>query len=207
MHMKTTFALMLGLALAGSTVVASAQQGRGRGPQGQRPAPQRPQIQNPAAAQQFPPPVAALFDQDGNAVLSPEEISNAANALNAVDANKDGELTKEEVCPAICPSGQECPAAQAGQAGQGRGRGFGAMQGRGKGPAVVPVVIALFDTDKDGKLSVSEINNAPAALTQLDANADAQLTPNELRPFGGRRGNGPRGANCPMGGANCPVQE
>jgi len=205
MHMKTTFALLIGLALAASLGTASAQQGRGRGPAGQRPPQQRPPAQEPLAASQFPPPIATLFDKDSNAVLSPAEISGAADALRAVDANKDGQVTKEELCQAVCPNGQDCPALQGRGVGARQPRGFAAGKGQAKGPGQSPVVIALLDTDKDGTLSTAEINNSPAVLGKLDANADAQLTPDEVRPMGGR-GRGPRGPNCPMPGANCPVQ-
>jgi hypothetical protein len=44
-----------------------------------------------------------------------------------------------------------------------------------------PVVRAL-DTDKNGELSAVEINNAPAALRALDANADGVVSMNEFRP-------------------------
>ncbi len=52
-------------------------------------------------------------------------------------------------------------------------------QPRRGGPA-----LQLLDADKDGVISVAELNNAPAALAKLDANGDGQLTADELRPQG-----------------------
>ncbi|MCP5053077.1 MAG: hypothetical protein GY940_38275 [bacterium] len=46
-----------------------------------------------------------------------------------------------------------------------------------------PIFVAL-DTDKDGKISASELANATLALRTLDKNGDAELTPDELRPKG-----------------------
>jgi hypothetical protein len=212
MHMKTTIALLLGLALVGSTEFASAQQGRGRGPAGPRPPqqpPAQPQEQQPAP-QSFPPAIAALFDKDSNGILSPAEISATAEVLRALDTNTDGQLTKEELCVGACPNGQECPAGQvpANGPGQGRGRGFGARKGPGPGAGHPPILFGLFDADRDGKLSTAEVNNAPAALSARDANADAQITPDELRPpAGGGRGPGPRGAKGPMSCPNTPVEQ
>jgi len=44
--------------------------------------------------------------------------------------------------------------------------------------------LPLLDADKDGAISVAELNNAPTALAKLDANGDGQLTADELRPQG-----------------------
>jgi len=52
-------------------------------------------------------------------------------------------------------------------------------QPRRGGPA-----LQLLDADKDGVISVAELNNAPTALAKLDANGDGQLTADELRPQG-----------------------
>lgn len=52
-------------------------------------------------------------------------------------------------------------------------------QHRRGGPA-----LQLLDADKDSVISIAELNNAPTALAKLDANADGQLTADELRPPG-----------------------
>ncbi len=85
----------------------------------------------------------------------------------------------------------------AAQQGQGRGWGGGRGMGAGRGPAqgFSPAVSFLLDANKDGVLSASEIDGAPAAFLNLDKNNDGQLTANELCPGGV----GPRGAGCPWG--------
>lgn len=45
-----------------------------------------------------------------------------------------------------------------------------------------PQPLAIFDTNRDGTISSGEIDNAPAALRQLDKNGDGQLSDRELRP-------------------------
>jgi hypothetical protein len=45
-----------------------------------------------------------------------------------------------------------------------------------------PSPFALFDTDKDGTISSSEIDRAADALRQLDKNGDGKLSGRELRP-------------------------
>lgn len=73
-----------------------------------------------------------------------------------------------------------------------RGRGEGKPEGRGEGegrrlrdgqrrpPRPSPLMIAL-DTNKDGKLSKTEIANATKVLQKL-AGKDGELTREELRP-------------------------
>jgi Ca2+-binding EF-hand superfamily protein len=57
-----------------------------------------------------------------------------------------------------------------------------------------PVVGAL-DTDGDGEVSASELEQSTASLKKLDKNSDGKLTEDELRPqFGGDRGRGGRGS-------------
>jgi hypothetical protein len=59
----------------------------------------------------------------------------------------------------------------------GRGhRGSGGPGGHGH-----PIVRAL-DADKNGEISATEINGAPAALAKLDTNADGAVAVDELRP-------------------------
>lgn len=59
---------------------------------------------------------------------------------------------------------------------------------RGPGPGgpggfrPIPPIMAALDSDSDGELSASEIENASKALAKLDKNSDGKLTPEELRP-------------------------
>ena len=49
-------------------------------------------------------------------------------------------------------------------------------------------VLRALDSDNDGKLSKSEIEDATAALKKLDKNNDGELTREELQPPGGAGG-------------------
>jgi hypothetical protein len=164
--MKQTITLLIGLALAGSALTVSAQQGQGRcaGAGG----PHR------YGAQKFPPPIAAVLDTDSNGVLSAAEISQAPSQLLKLDQNQDGRLAAQELCPGgFGRGGQDCPLG-----GQGRGRGACANGQKS-------VLLAIFDIDKDGSLTSAEINGAPAALKALDKNSDGQVTAEEIRPLPG----------------------
>lgn len=170
--MKQTITILIGLALAGSALTLNAQPGQGCGAGG----PHR------YGAQGFPPPIAALLDTDSNGVLSAAEMAQATSQLLKLDQNGDGQLTAEELCPGgFGRGGQDCP-----RGGQGQGRGACA---NGK----QSVLLALFDTDKDGTLSAAEINAAPATLKALDKNGDGQVTSDEIRPLQGRG----QGRGCP----------
>jgi hypothetical protein len=162
--MKKTVTLIIGLALAGSAITLSAQQGQGR----QAGGPHR------YGAQKFPPPIAVVLDTDSNGVLSAAEIDQAPSQLLKLDQNQDGQLSAQELCPGgFGRGGQECP-----WGGQGRGRG--ACAGGQKS-----VLLALLDADNDGVLGSAEINGAPAALKVLDKNNDGQITAEEIRPLPG----------------------
>jgi hypothetical protein len=73
-------------------------------------------------------------------------------------------------------------------------------------PPPVPPILAMFDTDRDGMISAVEIDEASAALAELDRNQDGQITREELRPprpegrddnEGGRPPGPPRGHRPP----------
>ncbi len=74
--------------------------------------------------------------------------------------------------------------------GQGQGRGPG-----GAGGQQTPPLMRIFDTDGDGSISKSEIDNASAALRKLDLNGDGVVTAAEMRPTGGPGGGGKRGGD------------
>lgn len=174
--MKQTITLLIGLALAGSALTVSAQPGQGRGAG----------AQHRYGAQKFPPPVAVVLDADANAVLSAAEIEQAPSQLLKLDQNKDGQLTAQELCPGgFGRSAQECPW---GGQGQGKGR-------RACANGQQSVLLALFDTDKDGTLTSAEINGAPAALKALDKDSDGQVTAEEIRPRPGCGRSCPRAQN------------
>jgi hypothetical protein len=136
----------------------------------------------PGGAMRIPPVMSAL-DADGDGVLSSKEIRKAAVSLRTLDANKDGDLTGEEMQPAFGGPGGPGgpgggPGGPGGAGGPGGGPGgpggAGGPGGFGGGPggaeaaqggtaALHPgpegfVTRALeFDKDNDGKLDKDEL--------------------------------------------------
>jgi hypothetical protein len=101
--MKQTITLLIGLALAGSALTVSAQQGQGRGAGVGGP--------HRCGAQMFPPPIAAILDTEKVGSLTSAEINGAPVALNALDKNSDGQVNAEEIQP-LRGAGGGCPWAQ-----------------------------------------------------------------------------------------------
>lgn len=92
---------------------------------------------------------------------------------------------------------------------RGGGEGSGMREGMPMGPMgpmMIPPVMVALDTDKDGALSASEIENAAKALLTLDKDGDGMLSNEELRPKmpegfpGGPRMAGGPGAGGPGAG-------
>jgi len=137
-----------------------------RGPGGQR---------DPAQMMRLLPVMRAL-DTDEDSALSSEEIDGAAAALLTLDADGDGNLTRDEIAPP-------------------REAGFPRMPGMMR---LVPLMRAL-DLDGDEELFEDEVTDAASHLRTLDLDGDGLLSAEELAPqmpnFGrrGRGGPGRRG--------------
>lgn len=69
--------------------------------------------------------------------------------------------------------------------------------GGGK-PPPNPLIQAL-DLDRNGTIAPQELAQAANSLKKLDQNRDGELTPDELRPRGGRPPGGPHGPGGPGG--------
>ena len=111
--------------------------------------------------------VLATLDKDHNKDLSGDEIASAPVILLTLDKNQDGSLTEEEVAT----SKETNP--------QGTGSGG---NGRRRGPGVIRMMKShsAMDSNGDGTLSATELQNATAALRKLDANRDGKLTDDEV---------------------------
>jgi Ca2+-binding EF-hand superfamily protein len=153
--------------------------------------------ENPDRPEHRPPPVPALFaalDQDGDGVLSPDEITTAADALATLDENGDGEITKDELRPKPPEGGDagEHPMPPPDAPPHDRPEGPD-----GKRPR--PPVINALDTDKDGIVSAEELDGAPKSLRTLDTNGNGQLDPEELHMPPPPREDGEGSARRPSG--------
>ncbi len=108
------------------------------------------------------------MDTDSNGTISFEEFAAMMNGrIGDADANKDGELTVEEIATAI------------------ENRRAERMAQR---------MIARFDNDGDGKLMVSEIENRQKKMfAMMDRNDDGQISKEEMPRRMGKGGHGERG--------------
>jgi Ca2+-binding EF-hand superfamily protein len=159
----------------------------------------------------------AYLDVNKDGVLSKEELERAPTAdqfvgagpeaafgprgggpsavkFEAVDADGDGKVTRAELAAyyrknGFAPFQFSFPSSQGNPIAS-----FAALYGGGRvEPSVEDVRKAIFDlldTDKDGKLSKAELEAAPAVLLKLDENEDEIITPHELVPDAGDKGNG-----------------
>ena len=123
-------------------------------------------------------PMMAALDADKDGKLSAEEIANAATALKTLDKNKDGVLDSNELAPTR------------GAAGGNQG---------GRTSQMVERIMAR-DTDGDGKVSKEEAGEQMGRFFgRMDADSDGFVTKAEIENMaqqfgGGRRGAGGRGA-------------
>ncbi len=128
--------LLISLALGASAVLLHAQpEGGGRPPGG----PGGPG--GPEGGRRPVPPLFAALDANKDGELSAEEIANAATALKALDKDGDGKISREELRP---PMGPRPPAEGEGKPrgprpeGGPRGEGGPPRDGARRGPGGPP---------------------------------------------------------------------
>ena len=126
-------------------------------------------------------PMMTALDANKDGKLSAEEIANAATALKTLDKNKDGVIDANELAP---------PRGPGGPGGQGGAQG-------GRSSQMVERIMAR-DTDGDGKVSREEAGES-RFFDRMDADSDGFVTKAEIENMaqqfgGGRRGAGGRGA-------------
>lgn len=141
-------------------------------------------------------PVMTALDVNKDGELSAEELKNAPKALATLDKSKDGKLDTAELMPTPGVGRPERAETTEPEVSPDRPEGRPQIQGRMQAgnPEFLrrmPVMVAL-DADEDGTISAEEIKNAAAALGKLDTNQDGKVDRMELRP--NMRGEGgPRG--------------
>ena len=149
------------------------------------------------------------LDVNGDGVLSKEEAARApaadqvggggfpgqgfgglggtaAPSLEALDADKDGQVSLAELAAyyrkhGLAPLQVQVESADANPLG-GAAAYFAGTRPEPPVAAVREAVFALLDADRDGKLTREELAAAPAALLRLDEDDDEMITPHELAP-------------------------
>jgi len=152
-------------------------------------------------------PVLAALDANKDGVISKSEINNAAAALRKLDKNGDGELDAEEMRPTRSEGGRSRGGAPEGGPGGERGE-RGERGGRSAGAGGMMERIMSQDKNQDGKLSKDEVDERMLPMfDRLDANSDGSIDKSEIeaaaaRMGGGRSGRGGPGGN--QGGGQRP---
>ncbi len=150
----------------------------GRPPEGRQ---ERPRDGGPEGRPRFPNPVLEAIDADKNGELSAEEIANAATALKSLDKNSDGKLDMAETRPNF----------------EGMGRGFGGPPGGGQGGGgseeMINRLIAM-DANKNGKLEKDEIpERMQSMFSRADKNEDGAIDKEEMTAMARERSGGQGG--------------
>lgn len=123
-------------------------------------------------------PLLQALDADKNGELSAEEIANAPAALKKLDKNGDGKLTADELRPAFREGERGGP--------------------RADNSAEVLASLMGFDKNADGKLTADELpERMKNIIARADTDKDGAATKEELTKFlasqnSNREPNGPR---------------
>ena len=149
------------------------------------------------------------FDRNKDGKLSKQEVPQQMSRMfDRMDRNKDGFVTQDELRPQMGGGGNSKGRPQAGGidpstglpigTGGNRPQGGGMRPGMGS-PGGVPVRIAQYDSNKDGKLSKQEVPEQLGRIFDfIDRNKDGYVTQDELQVGGSMR----PGGNRPQGGGN-----
>ena len=141
---------------------------------------ERNQEGGPDGRPRFPNPVLEAIDADKNGELSAEEIANAATALKTLDKNSDGKLDMAETRPNF----------------EGMGRGFGGPPGGGQGGGSEEMMNRLIamDANKNGKLEKEEVpERMQSMFSRADKNEDGAIDKEEMTAMARERAGGQGG--------------
>lgn len=116
-------------------------------------------------------PLLRAIDANRDGTLSAEELRLAPIALTAFDLDEDGFLLRDEISPASMAHG--------------RRSSLWVVYSATRRPAETAVLLTL-DANHDGILQPMEVANATSSLRRLDANHDGAVTADELQANAGR---------------------
>tara|TARA_R110002111_G_scaffold177322_1_gene243393 strand:+ start:26971 stop:27642 length:672 start_codon:yes stop_codon:yes gene_type:complete len=116
-------------------------------------------------------PIFVVLDANKDGEISKEEMENATVALQTLDKDKNGKLTEDELRPEF--GGRD------GGRGPGGPGGFGRRDGDGGGDFVERMMVN--DKNKDGKLTKEELpERMQAMFDRIDTNKDKEIDKAEL---------------------------
>jgi Ca2+-binding EF-hand superfamily protein len=138
----------------------------------------------PDGRPRFPNPVLEAIDADKNGELSAEEIANAATALKTLDKNSDGKLDMAETRPNFEGMGRGFGGPPGGPPGGGQGSGSEEMMNR----------LIAMDANKNGKLEKEEVpERMQSMFSRADKNEDGAIDKEEMTAMARERAGGQGG--------------
>ncbi|MFK7778237.1 MAG: EF-hand domain-containing protein [Gimesia sp.] len=162
---------------------------RDRGERGNRDGgPQRDRRGGPGGRPDFMQmlPVIAALDTNKDGEISKEEIENATASLKKLDKDKNGKLTRDELLPSFGRRGGD----RRGPGGAGGPSGSGGREGDRRGPgnrsafSVDGFIENMMknDKNKDGKLTKEELpERMQSMFSRIDTNKDNEVDKAELK--------------------------
>jgi len=131
------------------------------------------------------PPLIQALDADKDGEISADEIANAAKNLKKLDKNEDGKLTRDELRPEGAgegrPGGRGEGRPRDGRPGEGRGAG---RPGFGANPEAMVKRMFENDTNEDGKLTANEVPEPfRRMIDRADKNDDKAVDREEALQF------------------------